>query len=86
MHRIWALKFIAALTTRLGKEGIQPYLSQVMQPLYRIQESGSAPNTDEVRRQRDGIVNRAAYVAAVCQADCKDMGCYARSTAHCASM
>ncbi len=48
MHRIWALKFIAALTTRLGAEGILPYLNQIMQPLYRIQESGSAPNTDEV--------------------------------------
>ena len=49
MHRIWAFKFIASLTTRLGKEGIEPYLSQIMQPLYRVQESGSAPNSDEVK-------------------------------------
>ena len=48
LHRTWALKFMAALTTRLGKDDILPYLSQILQPLYRIQESGSAPNTDEV--------------------------------------
>ena len=48
LHRMWALKFVAALTTRLGKDGIVPHLNQIMQPLYRIQESGSAPNTDEV--------------------------------------
>lgn len=48
LHRTWALKYIAALTTRLGKDGIVPYLHQILQPLYRIQESGSAPNTDEV--------------------------------------
>ena len=48
MHRTWALKFIAALTSRLGKDGIMPYLDMIMQPLYRIQESGSASDSDEV--------------------------------------
>ena len=52
LHRTWALKFLAALTTRLGKDGIVPYLKQILQPLYRIQESGSAPNTDEVHHRQ----------------------------------
>ncbi|KAL0044331.1 hypothetical protein WJX82_000142 [Trebouxia sp. C0006] len=63
VHRIWALKFIAALTTRLGPEGILPYLNQIMQPLYRIQESGSAPNTDETKQLAEEIISHIREVA-----------------------
>ena len=66
LHRTWALKFIAALTTRLGQDGILPYLNQIMQPLYRIQESGSAPNTDEVRMQ----VKRQPALHSACTPAC----------------
>ncbi|KAL0035339.1 hypothetical protein WJX77_001780 [Trebouxia sp. C0004] len=63
VHRIWALKFIAALTTRLGPEGILRYLNQIMQPLYRIQESGSAPNTDETKQLAEEIISHIREVA-----------------------
>ena len=47
-HRIFGLRFTAALATRLGPEGMKPYLGPLMVPLFRITEGGSA-DSEEVR-------------------------------------
>ncbi len=46
--RLAALRFAAALGSRLGKESVVPYLPSMLLPLYRITES-NATNSDEVR-------------------------------------
>ena len=47
-HRVFGLRFTAALATRLGPEGMKPYLGPLMVPLFRITEGGSA-DSEEVR-------------------------------------
>lgn len=47
--RIVCIKFLAALTSRLGSEDIRPFLSIILRPLYRISE-GSSPTPPEVSR------------------------------------
>lgn len=66
---------MAALTTRLGKEGILPYLNQILQPLYRIQESGSAPNTDEVHTHSINIRGLMSPLPAVAQSMAEHPNC-----------
>lgn len=46
--RLTALRFLAAVTTRLGAEKMEPFLPLVLRPLFRITE-GLSPNSPEVR-------------------------------------
>lgn len=46
--RLVCLKFLAALTSRLGKDRIIPFLPTILRPLYRISE-GSSPTPEEVQ-------------------------------------
>ena len=45
--RLAALRFAAALGSRLGRADLPPYLPTMLLPLYRITESNAA-NSDEV--------------------------------------
>ncbi|PSC76593.1 small subunit processome component 20-like protein [Micractinium conductrix] len=56
MQRGAALRFIAAVASRLGAERAQPFLPLLMRPLYRITEPGAAGNPPEVTSLADEIV------------------------------
>jgi U3 small nucleolar RNA-associated protein 20 len=45
--RLTALRFLAAVTTRLGDQKIEPFLPLMLRPLFRITE-GLSPNSTEV--------------------------------------
>ena len=47
LARLTALRFLAALTTRLGPERVAPFLPAMLKPLFRITE-GLNPNPEEV--------------------------------------
>lgn len=48
LARLTALRFLAALVSRLGPEDSQPLLTLILRPLFRINE-GLSPNPPEVR-------------------------------------
>ncbi|PRW58885.1 small subunit processome component 20-like protein [Chlorella sorokiniana] len=56
LQRGIALRFIAAVASRLGVERVLPYLPLLMRPLYRITEPGAAGNPAEVTSLADEIV------------------------------
>jgi U3 small nucleolar RNA-associated protein 20 len=46
--RLAALRFAAALASRLGRDAVAPYLPILLVPLYRITEGDRVPSPDEV--------------------------------------
>jgi len=48
IQRLAALRFLAALASRLGRAAAAPYLPLMLRPLYRITEASSG-NTAEAR-------------------------------------
>lgn len=55
-HRATALRFIAAMASRLGPVKVKPYLPVLLRPLYRITEPGATGNSEEVKTLADEIV------------------------------
>ena len=51
LQRLAALRFLAALASRLGRPATVPYLPLMLRPLYRITEASSG-NPAEVCRRR----------------------------------
>lgn len=60
--RLAGLKFLAALTSRLGPEAIKEYLDSIMIPLFRILESSKGPDPEEVRTVAEEIQNHVKRV------------------------
>lgn len=56
LQRGTALRFIAALASRLGPERAKPFLPLLMRPLYRITEPGASGNPPDVCTLADEIV------------------------------
>ncbi|BDA46528.1 probable small subunit processome component 20 homolog [Coccomyxa sp. Obi] len=60
--RLAALRFTAALASRLGRDDIPPYLPTMLLPLYRITE-GNAANPDEVKALAEEVLAHLREVA-----------------------
>ena len=56
LQRGAALRFIAALASRLGASRIEPYLPLLLRPLYRITEPGATGNSPDVQTLGDEIM------------------------------
>lgn len=56
LHRGAALRFIAALASRLGASKVEPYLPVLLRPLYRITEPGALGNTQEMKTLGDEVM------------------------------
>ena len=66
LQRGTALRFIAAVTSRLGPQRIEPYLPLLLRPLYRLTEPGSTGNNPETKTLGDEIL---AHLRTVVGAD-----------------
>ena len=56
LQRGAALRFIAALASRLGASKVEPYLPVLLRPLYRITEPGAIGNTPEMKTLGDEVM------------------------------
>eukprot|EP00887_Chlorella_sp_A99_P000887 scaffold5.g887.t1 len=63
LQRGVALRFIAALASRLGAERVAPFLPVLLRPLYRITEPGAAGNPEEVKQLAEEVVAHLRSVA-----------------------
>ncbi|KAL4860053.1 Small subunit processome component 20 [Chlorella vulgaris] len=63
LHRGVALRFIAALASRLGAARVGPYLPLLMRPLYRITEPGATGNPPEIASLAEEIVSHLRGLA-----------------------
>lgn len=56
LQRGAALRFIAAISSRLGAMKIEPFLPVLLRPLYRITEPGALGNTEEFKILGDEVM------------------------------
>jgi len=56
VQRNAALRFIAAVASRLGPDRVSPYLPTLLRPLYRITEPLAMGNSDDIKSLSDEIV------------------------------
>jgi U3 small nucleolar RNA-associated protein 20 len=56
LQRGAALRFIAAISSRLGAVKIEPFLPVLLRPLYRITEPGALGNTEEFKVLGDEVM------------------------------
>jgi U3 small nucleolar RNA-associated protein 20 len=56
LQRGAAIRFIAALSSRLGAVKIEPFLPLLLRPLYRITEPGALGNTEEFKLLGDEVM------------------------------
>ena len=61
VQRLAALRFLAALASRLGRTAVAPYLPLMLRPLYRITEAASG-NPAEVRRRTSSISRQPSCI------------------------
>ena len=57
LQRGFALRFIAALASRLGRDKIVRFLPVLLRPLYRITEPGAAGNSEDITALADQVMS-----------------------------